>query len=211
MAQSPGGDSAQRLLSQRTRNTSCEDTSGWTQADDDTYNLIMKDKETLLSLDTPLRFIFSHSALREGWDNPNVFQICTLNETQSATKKRQEIGRGLRLPVNQDGQRVFDEAVNKLYVVANESYEDFARALQEEYEEDCGVTFGKVPIQAFAKIAGVVDDQESRWAGMSPVDLERAGNAGFLAADGRLQPSFDPSGPASPCNCLRYTSSMRQR
>ena len=75
-----------------------KDTSGSTQADDDTYNLIMKDKETLLSLDTPLRFIFSHSALREGWDNPNVFQICTLNETQSATKKRQEIGRGLRLP-----------------------------------------------------------------------------------------------------------------
>ena len=114
----------------------------------------MKDKETLLSLDTPLRFIFSHSALREGWDNPNVFQICTLNETQSATKKRQEIGRGLRLPVNQDGQRIFDEAVNKLYVVANESYEDFARALQEEYEEDCGVTFGKVPITGLCEDCG---------------------------------------------------------
>ena len=94
----------------------------------------MKDKERLLSEEEPLRFIFSHSALREGWDNPNVFQICTLNETRSAMKKRQEIGRGLRLPVDQHGQRVFDESVNKLFVMANESYEDFARALQTEYE-----------------------------------------------------------------------------
>ncbi len=90
----------------------------------------MKDKERLLSLDEPLRFIFSHSALRDGWDNPNVFQICTLNETRSALKKRQEIGRGLRLPVDQSGGRVFDESINKLYIMANESYEDFARALQ---------------------------------------------------------------------------------
>jgi type III restriction enzyme len=171
-----------------------KDTSGSTQADDDIYNLIMKDKETLLSLDTPLRFIFSHSALREGWDNPNVFQICTLNETQSAAKKRQEIGRGLRLPVNQDGQRVFDEAVNKLYVVANESYEDFARALQEEYEEDCGVTFGKVPIQAFAKIAAVVDEQEKPLGrDESRTIWSELVTRGFLAADGRLQPSFDPT------------------
>ena len=107
-----------------------KDTRGDTQADDEVYNLIMKDKEQLLSLDEPLRFIFSHSALREGWDNPNVFQICTLNETRSAMKKRQEIGRGLRLPVDQNGMRVFDDSVNKLYVMANESYEDFARALQ---------------------------------------------------------------------------------
>ena len=92
-----------------------KDTRGDTQADDEVYNLIMKDKERLLSLDEPLRFIFSHSALREGWDNPNVFQICTLNETKSAMKKRQEIGRGLRLPVDQNGLRVFDESVNKLY------------------------------------------------------------------------------------------------
>ena len=115
-----------------------------TAADDDVYALIMQDKERLLSADEPLRFIFSHSALREGWDNPNVFQICTLNETRSAMKKRQEIGRGLRLPVDQDGKRVFDESINRLYVMANESYEDFARALQTEYEDECGVTFGKV-------------------------------------------------------------------
>jgi len=117
------------------------DTGGETQADDDTYKLIMQDKEKLLDVNTPLRFIFSHSALREGWDNPNVFQICTLNETKSEIKKRQEIGRGLRLPVNQLGERIFDKNINRLTVVANESYEDFAKALQQEIEDDCGVDF----------------------------------------------------------------------
>jgi type III restriction enzyme len=118
-----------------------KDTGGESQADDDTYKLIMQDKEKLLDITTPLRFIFSHSALREGWDNPNVFQICTLNETKSEIKKRQEIGRGLRLPVNQDGERIFDRNINKLTVIANESYEDFAKALQQEIEQDCGVDF----------------------------------------------------------------------
>lgn len=119
-----------------------KDTRGNTVADNDTYALIMRDKERLLSTDEPLRFIFSHSALREGWDNPNVFQICTLNESQSEIKKRQEIGRGLRLPVNQRGERVFDESINILTVIANESYEDFAKTLQNELTEDCGVDFG---------------------------------------------------------------------
>ena len=118
-----------------------KDTGGETQADDDTYKLIMQDKEKLLEMETPLRFIFSHSALREGWDNPNVFQICTLNETKSEIKKRQEIGRGLRLSVNQEGKRIFDQNINRLTVIANESYDDFAKALQKEIEEDCGVTF----------------------------------------------------------------------
>ena len=118
-----------------------KDTGGETQADDDTYKLIMQEKEKLLDMNTPLRFIFSHSALREGWDNPNVFQICTLNETKSEIKKRQEIGRGLRLSVNQDGKRIFDQNINRLTVIANESYDDFAKALQKEIEEDCGVNF----------------------------------------------------------------------
>jgi len=118
-----------------------KDTEGESQADYDTYKLIMQDKEKLLDPDTPLRFIFSHSALREGWDSPNVFQICTLNETKSEIKKRQEIGRGLRLSVNQDGERIFDRNINKLTVVANERYEDFAKALQKEIQEDCGVDF----------------------------------------------------------------------
>ena len=107
----------------------------------DTFNLIMKDKEKLLGLDNPLRFIFSHSALREGWDNPNVFQICTLNETKSDMKKRQEIGRGLRLAVDKTGKRTYDQNINRLTVVANESYDDFAKALQQEIEDDCGVSF----------------------------------------------------------------------
>ena len=119
-----------------------KDTSGETQADDSTYNLIMKDKEMLLDIDNPLRFIFSHTALREGWDNPNVFQICTLNETKSEMKKRQEIGRGLRLAVNQNGTRIYDKNINRLTVVANEAYNDFAKALQNELREDCGVDFG---------------------------------------------------------------------
>ncbi|MBX2966824.1 MAG: DEAD/DEAH box helicase family protein [Cyclobacteriaceae bacterium] len=112
-----------------------------TKADDDTYNLIMRDKERLLDEKIPLRFIFSHSALREGWDNPNVFQICTLNETRSDIKKRQEIGRGLRLCVDQTGARNPDRAINRLTIVANEAYESFSKALQKEIEEDCGVKF----------------------------------------------------------------------
>lgn len=115
--------------------------TGKAKADEDTYELIMKDKERLLDINTPLRFIFSHSALREGWDNPNVFQICTLNETHSEIKKRQEIGRGLRLCVNQNGQRVFGRQYNRLTVFANESYEDFAKQLQTEIEDETGVQF----------------------------------------------------------------------
>lgn len=118
-----------------------KDTSGETKADDDTYSLIMKDKEKLLGLDNSLRFIFSHSALREGWDNPNVFQICTLNETKSDIKKRQEIGRGLRLAVDQTGKRTYDQNINRLTVIANEAYDDFAKTLQKEIEDDCGVAF----------------------------------------------------------------------
>ena len=164
-----------------------------TEADDDAYNLIMRDKERLLSLDEPLRFIFSHSALREGWDNPNVFQICTLNETQSAMKKRQEIGRGLRLPVNQEGVRVFDESVNKLYVMANESYEDFASKLQTEYEEDCGVTFGKLPLTALARVPRIIDGVEK------PIGRDEAEKvwksletAGLIDHVGRIQAAFEP-------------------
>ena len=118
-----------------------KDTKGNTEADNETYALIMRDKEKLLDLSNPLRFIFSHSALKEGWDNPNVFQICTLNETRSPLKKRQEIGRGLRLPVNCNGKRVYDEKVNVLTVIPNESYQSFAATLQQEYRDECGITF----------------------------------------------------------------------
>lgn len=173
-----------------------KDTRGDTQADDEVYNLIMKEKERLLSEEEPLRFIFSHSALREGWDNPNVFQICTLNETRSAVKKRQEIGRGLRLPVDQHGQRVFDDSVNKLFVMANETYEDFARSLQTEYEDDCGVTFGKVPITAIAKLTRIVDDHPQP-IGRETAEIVKKAliEQKMIDADGRLQTAFDPKKP----------------
>lgn len=106
------------------------------EAEKRAFELIMRDKERLLSFDEPASFIFAHSALKEGWDNPNVFQICTLNQTVSEIKKRQEIGRGLRLAVNQSGERVTDADVNVLTVVANESYESYASNLQREYLED---------------------------------------------------------------------------
>ncbi|TSJ44561.1 DEAD/DEAH box helicase [Mucilaginibacter corticis] len=118
-----------------------KDTAGETQADDDTYKLIMQDKEKLLDINTPLRFIFSHSALREGWDNPNVFQICTLREINTERDKRQTIGRGLRLSVDQNGIRIRDKNINRLTVIANEKFEDFAKELQTEISEQCGVDF----------------------------------------------------------------------
>ncbi|MHC4456982.1 MAG: restriction endonuclease [Planctomycetota bacterium] len=136
------------------------DTSGKTAKDEFTYNLIMRDKEKLLSLDNPLKFIFSHSALREGWDNPNVFQICTISHSTSAIKKRQEIGRGMRLPVDQDGERIQDEYVNNLVIVANESYDEFAASLQREFEDDCGIVFGKLPLDAFVGIKFTRDEME---------------------------------------------------
>jgi len=117
------------------------DTSGLVAKDDSTYHLIMQHKERLLSMAEPLQFLFSHTALREGWDNPNVFQICTLNEARSVIRKRQEIGRGLRLCVNQSGERVLDKRVNVLTVIPNESYEAFAKSLQQEIEDETGVQF----------------------------------------------------------------------
>ena len=117
------------------------------------YNLIMKEKEKLLAFDTPLKFIFSHSALKEGWDNPNVFQICTLREIGSERERRQTIGRGLRLCVNQQGERVRGFEVNRLTVIATESYEQFAENLQKEIEDDTGIRFGVLEQHQFAAIA----------------------------------------------------------
>lgn len=162
-------------------------------AEESTYNLIMRDKERLLSLEEPLKFIFSHSALREGWDNPNVFQICNLREMRVETERRQTLGRGLRLPVNQNGERVFDDNINKLTVVATESYSEFASGLQTEYEKDCGVTFGKIPKIGFARIARVIEDREE------PIGREQSERIwaeliakGFIDEGGKIQPSFNP-------------------
>jgi type III restriction enzyme len=174
-----------------------KDTRGNTADDDDTYSLIMRDKERLLDPNVALRFIFSHSALREGWDNPNVFQICTLNESQSVERKRQEIGRGLRLPVNETGERVHDETINRLTVIANESYEEFARTLQTEFEEDFGIKFGRVEKIAFAKLlrrAGDGTEMELGQDESAKIWAELLAN-GYLNASGDILEKFDPKNP----------------
>ena len=127
------------------------------QEDVSAYDLIMKDKERLLSFSEPTRFIFSHSALKEGWDNPNVFQICTLKDSDNQTKKRQEVGRGMRLCVNDEGERqdenvlhgrVFE--VNELTIIASESYNTFATKLQTEIADAVGDRPIKVQPSLFA-------------------------------------------------------------
>ncbi len=134
------------------------DTAEGNQADRDSaeraYSLIMRDKEKLLGFETPLKFIFSHSALKEGWDNPNVFQICpSLRDMRSERERRQTIGRGLRICVNQDGERVQGFETNTLTVIATESYESFAAGLQHEIEEATGIRFGVVEPGQFAAVA----------------------------------------------------------
>lgn len=139
-----------------------KDTTGKTVKDEETYHLIMRDKERLLSSDEPLRFIFSHSALKEGWDNPNVFQICSLREMGTDRERRQTLGRGLRLPVNQDGDRIFDDGVNKLTVIAAESFGDYAKGLQADIEKDIGggFKFGRIDKIAFAKLVEEITGRE---------------------------------------------------
>ncbi len=166
---------------------------GKTAADESAYNLIMKDKEKLLSMDEKLRFIFSHSALKEGWDNPNVFQICTLNETKSVMKKRQEIGRGLRLAVDQSGERVpYGFEVNTLTVMANESYEQFVADLQEEIEEEEGIKFGAVEKHQFANIviSGEHDTKEFLGAKKSEEIYQHLTSQGYIDKKGKIQDSL---------------------
>ncbi len=115
-----------------------QESTGRSKEDEAAFDLIMREKEKLLSFDEPVSFIFSHSALREGWDNPNVFQICTLREVGSETERRQQVGRGVRLAVDQSGERVREDAVNVLTVVASESYRRFAEGLQAEIEREYG-------------------------------------------------------------------------
>ncbi len=156
------------------------------------YNLIMKDKEKLLSLDTPLKFIFSHSALREGWDNPNVFQICALRDIRTERERRQTIGRGLRLCVNQDGERLRGFQVNTLTVVAMESYEEFAENLQREIEHDTGIRFGVVQAHQFAAIPVAREDGETVALGFeaSLAMYEHLRAKGFIDTQGRIQDSL---------------------
>lgn len=169
-----------------------KDTSGSTAADESAYNTIMKNKEWLLSFACPLKFIFSHSALREGWDNPNVFQICTLNETNSTIKKRQEIGRGLRICVNQDGERVHGFEVNTLTVMANESYEQFAEKLQKEIEQEEGIKFGVVEHHLFANVVVPVGEYHHEYLGVDASKRlwEHLQATGYIDTKGKVQDSL---------------------
>lgn len=176
-----------------------QDTSGATKADDDAYELIMQDKERLLDENEPTRFVFSHSALREGWDNPNVFQICTLREMGAETERRQTLGRGLRLPVakSEGGyERVADRGIATLTVVANESYKQFADALQKEYK-DTGVEIGRVRKAEFSKIPlqnpdGSLTDENLGYEGSVSI-WEHLLAQQFIDKDGVVQPKFQPN------------------
>ena len=159
--------------------------------DESAYDLIMKGKEKLLDQSNPVRFIFSHSALKEGWDNPNVFQICMMRESSSENDRRQTIGRGLRLPVRQDGTRVFDEQINQLTVIANESYRDFASNLQKEYKK-AGIQIGYVRRGEFARIT--LHDEPDKTLGHAAsgeiwAHLQRRG---YIDDDGKVLANFTP-------------------
>ena len=173
-----------------------KDTGGNTQADEDTYSLIMRDKERLLSPEEPLRFIFSHSALKEGWDNPNVFQLCSLREIGIDRERRQTIGRGLRLPVNQDGERIYDDTINRLTVIAGETFEEYARGLQEDIERDCQIKFGRIEKMAFSKLVRPVPEGEEEKAIGQDVSVriwDDLKEKGYIDAEGDIQAKFDPT------------------
>jgi type III restriction enzyme len=156
------------------------------------YHLIMTKKEELLSFETPLKFIFSHSALKEGWDNPNVFQICTLREMGTERERRQTIGRGLRLCVDQHGERVRGFEVNRLTVIATESYEQFAENLQKEIEADTGIRFGVLEPHQFAAIAVKAADGTLSPLGVdqSKAVWEHLKAVGHVDAKGKVQDSL---------------------
>ena len=156
------------------------------------YNLIMKEKEKLLGFETPLKFIFSHSALREGWDNPNVFQICTLRDIQTERERRQTIGRGLRLCVNQNGERLRGFEINTLTVIATESYEQFAERLQKEIEDETGIRFGILEDHQFAGVLVPAEDGQAKPLGFAESQAlwGHLKETGLIDAKGRVQDSL---------------------
>ncbi len=172
-----------------------KDTKGDTIADYDTYNTIMKDKEWLLSFDCPLRFIWSHSALKEGWDNPNVFQVCTLIDQKSTFTCRQKIGRGLRLCVDQSGERIEDKDVNLLHVIANESFAEFAETLQKEIEDETGLKFGMIDISMFSGMIYVEKKTVEKAITVEQAEkvVEVLKTSGVIAVNGTIEKTVEPS------------------
>lgn len=179
-----------------------KDTSGKTQADETAYEKIMQNKGKLLDPDVALRIIVSHSALREGWDNPNVFQICKLGGAQTATRRRQELGRGLRLPVDASGVRIRDKVINELTVVGAEDYTSYAKGLQSEFQEECGVTFGVVLPRAFAELETIEGPigfekasklhRELKDTGLLDDENKLVENPDFKSMPDELSPNFRP-------------------
>ena len=183
----------------RLKNTS---KSASSTADISTFETIMRERETLLSFPSPddseemrakkrIQFIWSHSALKEGWDNPNVFQICTLVETKDTMTKRQKIGRGLRLCVNQDGERCFDGDANVLTVIANESYNNFATGLQKEFEQE-GYRFGVLTAESFAGAVVEYEDGTEERLDYAASDriFERLKSLGLVDKKGNVTPEL---------------------
>jgi type III restriction enzyme len=167
-----------------------KDTKGNTSADEDTYNLIMRDKELLLSFESKLRFIFSHSALKEGWDNPNVFQICTLKDAGgSEIRRRQEIGRGLRLCVNQQGERIYGHEVNTLTVMASETYTEFVDNLQKEIETETGIKFGLLETHSFGDIVVEILEEDVVYLGQQKSEalFKHFVAQGYIDPNGKVQ------------------------
>lgn len=198
--------------------TDTEDNAEGKVAAQRAYNLIMRDKEELLSLDKSLKFIFSHSALREGWDNPNVFQVCVLRDMNSIVSRRQALGRGLRLCVNQEGVRVRESGVNTLTVIAREDFKSYAEQLQEEYEAD-GVRFGLIT-KARLGVLEYTDDEGGtqrlgqELAALVLADLQRKK---LITKEGKpteeLKKQLDAGGYEVPetCRCARLEILARLR
>lgn len=177
-------------IKKRGKVVALKDTTGNTNDDAETYKLIMQDKERLLNDDEPLRFVFSHSALKEGWDNPNVFQICNLREFGSERERRQTLGRGLRLAVDANGDRIYDPQVNRLTVVASESFEHYAKQLQNEMEKNIGggFKFGRVIRIAFASLP--VTDTENLGQDRSKLLWQALQSNGYLNDEGDITDLF---------------------
>jgi len=170
-----------------------------TSSDADAYDLIMKDKERLLSFEEPVRFLFSHSALKEGWDNPNVFQICTLKQSTAETRKRQEIGRGMRLCVDRQGVRQDVETlgeevhdINRLTIIANESYEKFSRSLQNEIKEILADRPLKVDADLFASkiLVNEYDDKLTVTKNLADAIQFELIRGGYVDKQGQLTEKF---------------------
>jgi type III restriction enzyme len=181
------------VMKSRSSSQFVDSTEGGNARDDGAYNLIMQDKERLLDNNEPVRFIFSHSALREGWDNPNVFQVCALREMGKTLDRRQTIGRGLRLPVNQSGERVPDRSVAQLTVIANESYSEFAKSLQDDYIS-AGINIGHVRPGEFSKLLWIADGKEELLGFRRSEEIcSHLKSAGFIDDKGRVQATFNPA------------------